>query len=123
MHVNLSPCASLLNPHSCTAICPLCGFTIWWVGSPYQVSCNDSRITIDLHFHIPGLEVQPGIIEDGLSNLPSLFKGGGSVQESTPTAKVAVVRTVVLDQSVGIPSVDRIEKAQKGRLHIIYIIS
>jgi hypothetical protein len=56
VHVHFFPCASLLDPHPSSSVVHPYGFVIRRSNRPYQVSCNDSGVPIDLYFHITRLE-------------------------------------------------------------------
>ena len=122
VHVHLFPCTSLLDPHPSSSVVHPYGFVIRRSNRPYQVSCNDSGVPIDLYFHITRLESDVDSIENCLSRLGFFFRSGGPDKQPTPTAKIGIVWHVVLAHTLRIMRSERSEKVQKRRLHVTFII-
>ncbi len=55
MHVHLFPYASLLDPHSRTAVCPSIDIAIRYGHRSDQITGHNSGIAVDLHFQISKL--------------------------------------------------------------------
>ncbi len=55
VHVHLFPCASLLDPHSRTAVCPSIDIAIRYGHRSDQITGTNSGIAVDLHFQISKL--------------------------------------------------------------------